>query len=573
MPSLFATVPDDTPVIVVEGCTPAGVRRDLAALQRARPFEWLALDRFVTPHEARNLGFDRVGTEFVVFADNDIIYEPHWLARLEENALRTGAEVVAPLICIGPPMATIIHHAGGELVIAMGTDRPRIRERHRMKGESVAAVAAAAGLERAEVAEFHCLLARSATVRRLGPLDERLITREQIDFALRLALAGAVVTFEPGAVVTYAAKNRFSPDDLQYHLFRWSAPLARRSVDAFEQSWNVESDKERVLDEWIRRHRMRAIASIDPARARSLGAERFRNEVALPIERELTSAAFATRRGAPPPRVPPPPDAQARARFYIRRLRPAAPVADPAPARPPVVAGMATMPSRGETLALALASIVPQVDRLFLFLDRFETPPPRLDPKVVPLRSQDFGDLRANGKLLGLLMCADPSVYLTVDDDILYPEGYARRMAAHVAAAPVPAALGVHGSRLKPQLGSYRDDRFVVHRTMEVARPVPVQVLGTDGAAFDTSVLRFDVRTWPQVNMVDLGFALECARRGVARFVVPRARLWIRPLDYAQPDSIYVRLQEDDRAQTDLARELLRLDGEAAPTARRTAAG
>ncbi|MGE0715957.1 MAG: hypothetical protein AB7P02_10975, partial [Alphaproteobacteria bacterium] len=111
---------------------------------------------------------------------------------------------------------------------------------------------------------------------------------------------------------------------------------------------------------------------------------------------------------------------------------------------------------------------------------------------------------------------------------------------------------------------SYRDDRDVVHRMAEVTEPMPVAILGTDAAAFDTRTLKFDVRAWRQVNMVDLGFALECAARGIPRRVVPRAKLWLKPLDFAQPDSIYTALAGDDSAQTRLAGELLRLDDAAA---------
>ena len=51
-----------------------------------------------------------------------------------------------------------------------------------------------------------------------------------------------------------------------------------------------------------------------------------------------------------------------------------------------VVAGMATMPSRAATFPLAFASLIRQVDRLYLYLDgHAECPAPaRGDPRVVP---------------------------------------------------------------------------------------------------------------------------------------------------------------------------------------------
>jgi hypothetical protein len=65
-----------------------------------------------------------------------------------------------------------------------------------------------------------------------------------------------------------------------------------------------------------------------------------------------------------------------------------------------VVAGMATMPSRSATFPRALASILPQVDRRFLFCDRFDEFPDVRHPRMVPLRSQEHGDLGGGGKFL-----------------------------------------------------------------------------------------------------------------------------------------------------------------------------
>ena len=122
--SLFRTVPDDVPVVVVEGASPEGTRSALVALARARPFTLLSLPYMLKPNEARNRGVAAASTEFVVIADNDIEYEPGWLAALEQHALEHGSDAVAPLTCIGPPVATTIHHAGG-LLEASRRERPR----------------------------------------------------------------------------------------------------------------------------------------------------------------------------------------------------------------------------------------------------------------------------------------------------------------------------------------------------------------------------------------------------------------------------------------------------------------
>jgi glycosyltransferase involved in cell wall biosynthesis len=139
--SLFATVAADVPVIVVEGGSADNVRQELRALAAERPFRHIALPYMIKPHEARNMGFAEVHTEYVVFADNDLHYEPGWLSALEEHAVRHGSDAVAPLICIGPPKATTIHHAGGQLYTTGAGANIVLREQHRLMNEPMSALA------------------------------------------------------------------------------------------------------------------------------------------------------------------------------------------------------------------------------------------------------------------------------------------------------------------------------------------------------------------------------------------------------------------------------------------------
>jgi hypothetical protein len=221
---------------------------------------------------------------------------------------------------------------------------------------------------------------------------------------------------------------------------------------------------------------------------------------------------------------------------------------------------MATMPTRSATAPEAIASILPQVDRLWLFLDRFEAVPDyAVHPKIKLLRSQQEGDLRANGKLLGLALEEQDCLFFTVDDDLAYPADFVPRMAGHLAAYGERVVVGLHGSILRPPIESYRLNRRVFHRSRRMWRDHEVDVLGTDSALFSTRTWRFDVRSWTKVNMVDLHFAIQARKAGIPMVAVRRSKRWLRALAVEQPDSIYLGLVRDDREQTELARALLRL--------------
>lgn len=223
-----------------------------------------------------------------------------------------------------------------------------------------------------------------------------------------------------------------------------------------------------------------------------------------------------------------------------------------------VLAGMATMPSRSATAPDTIRRLAVQVDHLYLFLDGFTRIPDyaRL-PNVEILRSQDHGALGAAGKLLGALQGAPRDLYLFVDDDVLLPPDFARRVAAALRGPFADALVGFHGSRLLPGLRSYRRDRRVTELAHWVPRARRVDVVATCAGGFRCGRLAVDVRTWPHHNMVDLQLALEARARGMDAVLLPRRWRWIRFAAQAQEDSIYRNLLRDDSVQSELARRLL----------------
>lgn len=218
---------------------------------------------------------------------------------------------------------------------------------------------------------------------------------------------------------------------------------------------------------------------------------------------------------------------------------------------------MATMPSRSTTAPRAIASILPQIARLWLFLDGFDAVPPyALQERIRVVRSQDLGDIRANGKFAGVALEEAECTFFGVDDDIEYPPDYVEGLASALERYD-GAVVGVHAGVLRTPVVSYRDDLKVLHRRSRQTRTAGVDLLGSDSLAFDTRTLRFDPRAWPDLNMVDLSFALEVRPRGIPLVMVQRASHWLRALDENQPDSIWSGLLRDDARQTVLAQSLV----------------
>jgi hypothetical protein len=219
---------------------------------------------------------------------------------------------------------------------------------------------------------------------------------------------------------------------------------------------------------------------------------------------------------------------------------------------------MATMPSREATAPVAIESLLAQVDRLWLFLDRFDSVPSyAADERIHVLRSQDLGDLRANGKLLPVALEPEPCTFYGVDDDVHYPADYCATLERHLERYRGRAVVGVHAAVLRSPLSSYGRDMKVLHRRADQERSEGVDLLGSDSLAFRTSTLRFDVRDWKDLNMVDLSFARVARESAIPLVKIPRSSHWVNALDENQSDSIWIGVLADDERQTVLAQELM----------------
>ena len=121
-----------------------------------------------------------------------------------------------------------------------------------------------ASLEReaCDVVEFHTMLVRRDVLLRVGPLDERLTTREHVDLCLAVRDAGESIWFEPAAVMTYMAPPPFAWSDVLYYRRRWKRRVALASLHRFAAKWGVAVERRHRV--FLARHRRRLVASLLP---------------------------------------------------------------------------------------------------------------------------------------------------------------------------------------------------------------------------------------------------------------------------------------------------------------------
>lgn len=218
------------------------------------------------------------------------------------------------------------------------------------------------------------------------------------------------------------------------------------------------------------------------------------------------------------------------------------------------------MPTRQATAAVAVESILPNVDKLYIYLDRFESLPSfAIHPKIIPIHRPDEPSIGANGKFLGLGECQSDDYYVCFDDDLKYPKNFTRWLMKQATWFSGPVVVGIHGCRFisNVPLKSYASERKVYRGQRVNVFPSCLHVMATNGCLWRAGDLQFDLRNWFSINQCDLNFAFEAASRDVRfRLSLKRPR-WVTVLDSGQPDSIYRQLLIDDREQTILANQLI----------------
>ena len=225
--------------------------------------------------------------------------------------------------------------------------------------------------------------------------------------------------------------------------------------------------------------------------------------------------------------------------------------ADPGEA---VTASIATIPERTELLPQVVGSLLPQVDRLQVYLNNFDEIPAVLDhPKITVVRSQDFGDLKDNGKFFGVEQIPD-GYHFTVDDDIVYPPDYVQKSILKIEQYERRVAVGVHGVNLADPLVRYMKGRQVEHFKSELSHDQLVQLLGTGTLAYHTSTLRPSFDEFRTTGVADLWLAIQARRHGVGLLAQARPTGWLQPIDH-DGDTIFYRAQREDERETAIAVE------------------
>ncbi|WP_417726469.1 glycosyltransferase [Roseovarius sp.] len=208
----------------------------------------------------------------------------------------------------------------------------------------------------------------------------------------------------------------------------------------------------------------------------------------------------------------------------------------------PVFASVCSIPRRKDQLAHVVRRILPQVDHLYVYLDKYDDTPDFLknNPAITVWHARDFDrDFRDNGKFLAydeLKKRHKPFYYVTCDDDLVYPHDYVRTLIDRIETYERKVIAGVHGVVCEEHPKAYFQHRFLYHFIWDSpSKPRLVNNLGTGTTAFHSDLFEsLDPRAWSVGGMVDIFFAKEARRANVPMLSIDRKAFWLREAEMPQ---------------------------------------
>lgn len=215
----------------------------------------------------------------------------------------------------------------------------------------------------------------------------------------------------------------------------------------------------------------------------------------------------------------------------------------------PVTASLASIPARAAHLQKVVASLLPQVDKLNVYLNGYPKLPEFLNhPKIETVN--DRGGALGDAAKFHWEGSGAQGYRLTCDDDLVYAPDYVRFMVAAIERYKRRAVVSLHGSVLTwPITSYYRCRRRLLHCGGVVPEDTTVHAGGTGVMAWHAGTLTVGQEAFEKPNMADIWFAVLARQQGVP-IIVPahgKDRVEILPCE----DTIYSRMIGNDRTMAE----------------------
>lgn len=188
-----------------------------------------------------------------------------------------------------------------------------------------------------------------------------------------------------------------------------------------------------------------------------------------------------------------------------------------------VIACMATIPARRSKLKKVVMSLIDQVDKVFIYMNGHKSAPAWMKDheKIGYVLSENSpeGDMGDAGKFYWAEV--HQGIYLTVDDDLIYPPDYVAQMLEGLDSVKNRAVITMHGALINRGAREYHAGKKLYPLLSVQHKTRHVHIGGTGCMAFDTELIR-PLATWfKKPNMADVWIGAACQRFKIPIVMIP----------------------------------------------------
>lgn len=221
-------------------------------------------------------------------------------------------------------------------------------------------------------------------------------------------------------------------------------------------------------------------------------------------------------------------------------------------ARELIIAHIASIPSRVESLRQCVQAIYPQVDKVYVMLNGYSEVPSFL--RELPKVQAEVLDNSLGDSAKFLHVSDDDGWCVVLDDDLVpnrnYVEYLKRGWEKH------GGAVSLHGRTYKYPVGRFRKSYTANYRCLgSVESDTGVNLIGTGCLFFDNHEIQLDLSVFEHKFMADVLFSRFCYTRGIPMTVLKhRAGQFLR---YVKPETTIWSMTGHDEIQTQIINNYL----------------
>lgn len=216
-----------------------------------------------------------------------------------------------------------------------------------------------------------------------------------------------------------------------------------------------------------------------------------------------------------------------------------------------VTAGLATIKSREENVRRVIDDIMPQVDVLHIHFDKGYEDIPAWYYEIDGETTQSFGTGRYGdaGKFFGQGLMT--GVYITIDDDLFYPDDFVERTVEAIKKHRSPVAWGGKVLKEPPFKSYYKDSWREAYRiTTGYDHNQWIDIPLTCGFGYDMDQIRFSPADFHAKNMADIWAGVKCRNEGLDIMAIAHEGIGHQEIDF--DDTIFSVTSQDDGYVTEM---------------------